>query len=112
MLALEDLLERANRVLVASQCRQAIDGKAYLELDKTALKARKDLGNCKRLRQELLHLAGTLDRQLVLLAQLVHAQNGDNVLERLVVLEELLDGRCDLVVFLACSIVLLIGRTW
>ena len=41
---------------------------------------------------------GTTYRQLVLLGQLVHTENGNDILERLVVLEDLLDGRRDLVV--------------
>ena len=39
--------------------------------------------------------------KLVLLRQLVHTQNGNNILERLVVLEDLLDSGSNLVVLLA-----------
>ena len=39
--------------------------------------------------------------QLVLLGQLIHTQDGNDILERLVVLEDLLHSGCNLVVLLA-----------
>ena len=53
------------------------------------------------LRQETLDLAGTLDGKLVSLAQLVHSENGDDVLEGLVLLEHLLDLGGGIVVVLS-----------
>lgn len=49
------------------------------------------LSDGEGLGQETLDLAGTLDGKLVSLAQLVHSENGDDVLEGLVLLEHLLD---------------------
>jgi hypothetical protein len=43
------------------------------------------------LRQEVLCLTRPRDSELVILGKLVHTQNGNDVLERLVVLEKLLD---------------------
>ncbi len=43
----------------------------------------KHLRHVERLRQEALDLAGAGDDQLVLFRQLVHAQNGDDVLQDL-----------------------------
>jgi hypothetical protein len=39
--------------------------------------------------------------QLVLLRQLVHAQNSNDILERLVILENLLNGSGDIIMLLA-----------
>lgn len=49
------------------------------------------LSDGEGLGQETLDLAGTLNGELVSLAQLVHSENGDDVLEGLVLLEHLLD---------------------
>lgn len=86
MLASEDLLEGADGVL---------------ELDELALVTGEDLSDLEGLRHETLDLACTLDDELVLLRQLVHTQNGDDILERLVVLEDLLGRGCNLVMLLA-----------
>ena len=59
------------------------------------------LGDEEGLREEALHLAGALDGELVLVGELVHAEDGDDVLELLVALEDLLDARRGLVVLLA-----------
>jgi hypothetical protein len=48
-----------------------------------------------------LDLTCTLDGQLVFFRQLVHTQDGNNILERLVVLKDLLDGGGDRVMFLS-----------
>lgn len=75
-------------------------GNGVLKVDKLALDTSEDLGDSERLAQETLDLTGTLDSELVGLRQLVHTQNGDDVLERLVLLEDLLDAGGDLVVLL------------
>ena len=49
--------------------------------------ASENLRNVEGLGQEALDLAGPRNGQLVLLAQLIHAQNGDDVLQVLVVLQ-------------------------
>ena len=50
--------------------------------------AGEDLGHLEGLGEEALDLASAGHRQLVLLGQLVHSQDGDDVLQGLVVLEE------------------------
>ena len=99
----EDLLEGTNRLL---------------QRNELALETSEDLRDLERLRHETLDLTSTLDLvefmsadaifevvstygKLVLLRQLVHTQNGNNILERLVVLEDLLDSGSNLVVLLA-----------
>eukprot|EP00962_Isochrysis_galbana_P031658 scaffold10307_cov120-Isochrysis_galbana.AAC.5 len=47
---------------------------------------RKDLGHVEGLREEALDLAGACDGHLVVLGELVHAEDGDDILQRLVVL--------------------------
>lgn len=47
-----------------------------------------DLSDLEGLREEPLDLTGTRHCQLVLLGQLVHTQDSDDVLQRLVVLEQ------------------------
>ena len=52
-------------------------------------RAGEHFGDEEGLRQEALDLAGAGDGELVLFRKLVHAQNGDDVLQRLVALEDL-----------------------
>src|SRR5665647_3183495 len=59
------------------------------------------LGDVEGLREEALDLAGALDHDLVLVGELVHAQDGDDVLQLAVALEDLLYADGDLVVFVA-----------
>src|SRR4051812_23179948 len=75
VLAVEDLLEALDRVL---------------ELHVRPGPTRERLGDEHRLREEALDLAGALDDELVLVGELVHAEDGDDVLEVLVALEHLL----------------------
>src|SRR3954466_6949645 len=59
------------------------------------------LRDVERLREEALDLAGALHRDLVLVRELVDAEDRDDVLELAVALEDLLHARGDLVVLLA-----------
>ena len=52
--------------------------------------AGKLLRNVERLGQEALHLSGAADGQLVLLGQLVHAHDGDDILQLLIALQDAL----------------------
>src|ERR671916_279408 len=83
---LDDLLERADRVL---------------QLDELALEAGELLGDEERLREEALDSARPPDDDLVLLGELVDAEDGDDVLELLVALQDVLDLLGDLVVLVA-----------
>src|SRR5262245_1935480 len=71
------------------------------QLDERARPAGEYLGDMEGLRQEALDLAGAGDGDLVLFRQLVHAENGDDVLERLVALQDLLHAASDRVMLLA-----------
>ena len=73
VLAVDDRLERADRVL---------------DLHELAGDAGEDLGDVEGLRQEALDLARAGDHQLVVFGQLVHAEDGDDVAQRAVALQE------------------------
>jgi len=62
---------------------------------------RKDLCNEERLREKLLNFAGTINDLLVFLGQLIHTQNGNDVLQFLVALQYRLHTTRTVVVFLA-----------
>src|SRR6266540_816855 len=85
VLALDDLLEALDRVL---------------ELHVLTLLARELLGHEVRLGEEALDAASAVDRQLVLVRELVDPEDGDDVLQVLVALEDLLYARRGLVVLL------------
>lgn len=100
VLALEDLLE-------------SVDG--LLQGDQSTLDTSEDLGDGERLRHESLNLSGSLDGELVLLRQLIHTHckvsdvpwydptgltNGNDILERLVRLQDLLRSGGNIVVSL------------
>src|SRR3546814_2362851 len=55
------------------------------------------LGDVERLRKKALNLARARNRQLILFRQFVHAENGDDVLQALVLLQDRLDGTRGLV---------------
>ena len=57
--------------------------------------------NGKRLREEALHTTCAVHGQLVLVGELVHAKDGDDVLKLLVTLQNLLDTLCTLVMLLS-----------
>ena len=60
------------------------------QVDELAGRAGENFCDVERLRQEALDLARTRNRQLVLFRQFVHAQDGDDILKRLVALQHLL----------------------
>src|SRR5919202_4693189 len=86
VLAVDDLAERAH---------------GLVDRDIRAGRAGERLGDVERLRQEALDLARALHRDLVLVGELVDAEDRDDVLQLLVALQDLLDARGDLVVLLA-----------
>lgn len=69
-----------------------------LQVNEGTLDTSENLGDSEGLGQETLELTGTLDSKLVSLRQLIHTQNGNDILERLVLLEHLLDTGGDVVV--------------
>jgi len=56
-----------------------------------------DLRHEEGLRKELLDLTGSSNGQLIFFGKIIHTENSNNILERLVVLEELLDTTSSLV---------------
>src|SRR5712692_7700651 len=86
VLSLEDLREAAHRVG---------------DLHVLALASRETLRDAERLREESLDLASARNRLLVVFRQLLHAQDGDDVLQVFVALHRLLDALCGVVMLLA-----------
>ena len=72
-----------------------------LERDVLAGRAREDFGDEERLREEALDLAGARDRELVFVGEFFHAEDGDDVLQILVLLEDGLHAARDLVMLFA-----------
>lgn len=66
-------------------------GDGVLQVNKGTLDTSEDLGDGEGLGQETLELTGTLDGELISLGQLIHTENGNDILEGLVLLEHLLD---------------------
>lgn len=75
-------------------------GNGVLEVDQLTLDTSENLGDSERLAQETLDLTGTLDGKLISFGKFVHTQNGNDILETLVLLEDLLDLEGSLVVLL------------
>src|SRR5262245_1237273 len=71
------------------------------ELDEHTGRSGEDLGDVEGLREIALDLARACDGELVLFRQLVHAQDRDDVLQRLVALQDLLHLACDGIMLLA-----------
>ena len=71
------------------------------QLDVAAFHSGELLGNVERLREESLELPRTGHDQLVLFGELLDTENGDDVLQFLVALQDALDRLGDLVVLLA-----------
>src|SRR6059058_3618835 len=98
--ALDRLLDRADHVegllgevvvLAVEDLLEAADG--VLELHELARRAGELRGREERLREEPLHLAGARDDELVLVGELVDAEDGDDVLQVAVTLQRLLHAR-------------------
>src|SRR5947199_9562480 len=86
-------------VLAVNDLLEAADGVGGL--DELAFEAGKLLGDEEGLREEALNLARARDDQLVLFRKLVEAEDGDDVLQVFVALQDLLDRLRRVVVILA-----------
>ena len=86
MLAFDNFLEAANRIR---------------NLDVSSLITGELLGNVEGLREELLHLARPRDRNLVVFGEFINSQNGDDVLQVFIALQDSLYALCDVVMVLA-----------
>ena len=69
-----------------------------------ALKAGELLRYRERLREILLHPTGTVNDASVVCSQLLHAEDGDDVLKLTIALQKLLCAACDLVMPLADNV--------
>jgi hypothetical protein len=69
---------------------EAID--SALEVDEHTWVTSEDLGHVEWLGEETFDLTGTSDGQLILFGEIVHTENGDDILEGSVVLDQLLDA--------------------
>jgi len=78
---------------------EALDG--LFQGDELAHVSGEHLGDLERLRQELLDLTGSGHDELVVLRKLVHTEDSNDILERLVVLKDLLDTTSDVVMVLS-----------
>src|SRR5690606_28171219 len=85
--------------LAVAEALEGVDG--GLQGAGDAGEAGEDLGDVEGLAEEALDLAGAADDELVVLGELVHAEDGDDVLELLVALQGALDAEGDAVVALA-----------
>ena len=85
--------------LAVAELVEGADGVRARDVD--AREAGELLGDEERLREEALDLAGAADDELVFFRQLVDAEDGDDVLQVAVALEDLLHPAGDAVVVLA-----------
>jgi len=86
-------------VVAIDNALKAADG--VLERDVLARRAGKDFGDMKRLREKALDLARAGHGLFVFFGQFIHAEDGDNVLEFLVLLQGCLHPARGVVVFVA-----------
>lgn len=87
MLCYNKLQSASNsNTLTAKDALEALD--SFLEGHQLAQVAGEDLGHLEGLGQETLDLTGAGHSQLVLLRQLIHTQNGNDILQGFVVLQE------------------------
>ncbi|CAG9956080.1 unnamed protein product [Clonostachys rosea f. rosea IK726] len=84
--------------LTAENGLEGADG--VLQVNQLTLDTSENLGDGERLAQETLDLTGTLDSKLVSFRKFVHTQNGNDILERLVFLKNLLNTSGSLVVLI------------
>src|SRR3954469_3490699 len=97
-----DHVEGSLRQMIVLAVAQALEAADRIgEIDEHAGRSGEDFGDVERLTQEALDLARPRHRDLILFGKLVHAENRDDVLQRLVALEDLLDLTGDVVVLLA-----------
>jgi hypothetical protein len=100
-----DHVESGLRESIVLTVKNLLEGSdSVLKRDKSSLNTGENLGDGEGLRQESLDLSSSLDGQLVLLGKLIHTKNGNDILERLVSLEGLLDVGSNVVVLLADNI--------
>jgi hypothetical protein len=91
-------VERGFGIVITSSLKElaeSFDG--LVEFTELSGVGGEDLRHEERLGEELLHLTCSSDSQLIFFGKIVHTENGDNILERLVVLEEFLDSTGGLV---------------
>ena len=85
-------------VIASNQTFKAFD--RLIEWHLNAWRSGEDFRNVKWLRQEPLNLPGARHNQFVVFRQFIHTENGDDVLQRLIALENPLDVPRNLVMLL------------
>ncbi len=86
MLAVKDLFKAAN---------------SFFNLAVLTIHTGKNLGNKEGLGEETLNPTCTTNRDLILFRELVHTENGDNILQLFILLQGNLYATCCLVMFFA-----------
>uniref|UniRef100_A0A1B0CLT7 Uncharacterized protein n=1 Tax=Lutzomyia longipalpis TaxID=7200 RepID=A0A1B0CLT7_LUTLO len=81
---------------------EALDG--FLEGYQFSGMPSEDFGHLEWLGQETLDFPGTCHRELILLRQFIHTQDGNNILKGFVILEDFLHTTCNIVVLLPNNI--------
>ena len=74
-------------------------GDSVLQRHEFALKTGENFGDSKRLRHETLEFSSAFDREFIGFRQFVHAENSNDILERLVILKHFLDSGGNSIVF-------------
>ena len=82
-------------------------GDGIFQGDEFTLETSEDFSDGERLRHESLEFSGTFDGEFIGFRQFVHSENGNDILERLVILKHLLDGRSNSIMFTIISSVLM-----
>ena len=86
-------------IFAVNDCLEGLH--SVFDLNKLAGDASEDFSNMERLRQEALDFARTGHGQFVVFRQFVHAQNGDDILKRLILLQRFLNAASGVIMFLA-----------
>lgn len=86
------------RYMIGLACLAYLD--RFLDGDQLSSVTSENFSDLEGLGEETLDLAGAGDGKLVFLRQLVHTQNGNDILKGLVVLEDLLDTTSNVVVLI------------
>mmetsp|Transcript_20622 Transcript_20622/g.35423 ORF Transcript_20622/g.35423 Transcript_20622/m.35423 type:complete len:548 (+) Transcript_20622:132-1775(+) len=89
------------KIVIASadNLLESLDG--ILKAHELSSGTSENLSNMEWLTHELLNLTGPAHNKLIILRQLIHTKNGNDILQSLVILEELLGGTSNLVVLVS-----------
>ena len=71
-----------------------------LEVNESTRDTREDFRHEERLRKELLDLSSSCDDELIFFGEIINTKNGNDILEGFIILEDLLDTSCNIVMLL------------